>query len=142
MLYEVITSITDEVAGIKDLIAEHEVRIRHGMQAYALLQRLRGGEVTDELKAEFDTRITSYNVCYTKLLRAFAADVTVTEPYARAVAPGQPNSAIFMRLSNQGDSALQLVSASTPAAKVVELHTHTNDQGVMKMRRIDAIDLV
>ncbi len=72
---------------------------------------------------------------------AFAADVTVTEPYARAVAPGQPNSAIFMRLSNQGDSALQLVSASTPAAKVVELHTHTNDQGVMKMRRIDAIDL-
>jgi len=72
---------------------------------------------------------------------AFAADVTVTEPYARAVPPGQPNSAVFMHLNNQGSDALKLVAASSPAAKVVELHTHTNDQGVMKMRRIDAIDL-
>lgn len=71
---------------------------------------------------------------------AVAADVDVTNAYARATAPGQPNSAVFMQLSNQGD-ATSLVSASSSAAKVVELHTHTHDQGVMRMRRIDAIEL-
>jgi len=47
-------SIDEEVTGIKDLIIEHEARIRNGMHAYALLQRLRNGEVNDEIKAEFD----------------------------------------------------------------------------------------
>lgn len=47
-------SIDEEVIGIKDLIIEHEARIRNGMQAYALLERLRNGEETDALKAEFD----------------------------------------------------------------------------------------
>lgn len=47
-------SIDEEVIGIKDLITEHEARIRNGMQAYALLERLRNGEETDALKAEFD----------------------------------------------------------------------------------------
>ncbi len=71
---------------------------------------------------------------------AMAADVEVEGPYARATAPSQPNSAVFMQINNQGD-ATQLVSASSSAAKVVELHTHTQDQGVMRMRKIDAIEL-
>lgn len=71
---------------------------------------------------------------------AMAADVAVEGPYARATAPGQPNSAVFMQINNQGEAA-RLVSASSSAAKVVELHTHTQDQGVMRMRQIEAIDL-
>ncbi len=71
---------------------------------------------------------------------AMAADIAVESPYARATAPGQPNSAVFMQIRNQGE-ATSLVAASSNAAKVVELHTHTNDQGVMRMRQIDAIDL-
>jgi cytochrome d ubiquinol oxidase subunit I len=47
-------SLDEQVTGIKDLIVEHEQRIRNGMYAYELLQRLRNGEETDELKAEFD----------------------------------------------------------------------------------------
>ncbi|SEI76016.1 cytochrome d ubiquinol oxidase subunit I [Allopseudospirillum japonicum] len=34
-------SLDEEVTGIKDLIAEHEIRIRRGIQAYALLTQLR-----------------------------------------------------------------------------------------------------
>lgn len=71
---------------------------------------------------------------------ALAADVTVEGAYARATAPGQPNSAVFMQLNNQGE-ATSLVNASSNAAKVVELHTHIHDQGVMRMRKIDAIEL-
>ncbi|MBP0050012.1 copper chaperone PCu(A)C [Marinobacterium sp. AK62] len=69
-----------------------------------------------------------------------AAEVEVQSPYARATAPGQMNSAAFMQLNNTGEP-LKLVAASSPAAEVVELHTHTQDQGVMRMRRIDAIEL-
>src|SRR5690606_35007758 len=32
-------SVTEEVTGITDLIAQHELRIRRGMEAYALLQK-------------------------------------------------------------------------------------------------------
>ncbi|MBT00202.1 MAG: copper chaperone PCu(A)C [Oceanospirillaceae bacterium] len=69
-----------------------------------------------------------------------AADVTIKEPYARAVPPGQPNSAIFLEIENRGN-AIQLVGAESSAAQVVELHTHTQENGVMRMRRIDAIEL-
>ncbi|NEV62786.1 copper chaperone PCu(A)C [Thiorhodococcus minor] len=74
-------------------------------------------------------------------LAASAAEVSVADPYARAVPPGQPNSAAFMALSNEGKEARALVAARSDAAEVVELHTHIMDDGMMKMRRIDKIDL-
>ncbi|GGB95659.1 transporter [Marinobacterium zhoushanense] len=71
----------------------------------------------------------------------WAADVQVSDPYARAVAPGQPNSAAFMQLENRSDKAISLTGAASGVAQSVELHAHIEDQGVMRMRRIDAIDL-
>lgn len=68
-------------------------------------------------------------------------DIQIQHAYARAVPPGQPNSAAFMTLHNKGDAANAVVSASSPAAKVVELHTHTMDGGMMKMRKIEKIDI-
>ncbi|MGX9463485.1 cytochrome ubiquinol oxidase subunit I [Shewanella sp. A14] len=47
-------SLTEEVTGIKDLVKEHEVRIRNGMVAYALLEKLRAGDDTPEVRAQFD----------------------------------------------------------------------------------------
>ncbi|WP_432695822.1 copper chaperone PCu(A)C [Marinobacterium sp. YM272] len=72
---------------------------------------------------------------------AFAADVSVIDPYARAVPPGQPNSAAFMQISNNGDEAVTLTGAATSAAGTAELHAHIQDEGVMRMRRIDGIEL-
>jgi copper(I)-binding protein len=70
-----------------------------------------------------------------------AEAVKVTGAYARAVPPGQPNSASFLILTNGSDTDHRLVDAESPAAKVVELHTHINDNGMMKMRRVDGIDI-
>lgn len=39
-------SITEEVTGIKDLIANHEVRIRNGMVAYQQLEQLRARPIS------------------------------------------------------------------------------------------------
>jgi copper(I)-binding protein len=67
--------------------------------------------------------------------------IQIQHPYARAVPPGQSNSAAFMTLRNPGDIANAVVSASSPAARAVELHTHTMDGGMMKMRRVEQIEL-
>ena len=73
---------------------------------------------------------------------AWAADpIAVSDAYARAVPPGQPNSAAFMTLTNRSDQARALVTATSPAAKTVELHTHTNEGGLMRMRRIERIEI-
>jgi Cytochrome bd-type quinol oxidase, subunit 1 len=42
-----------EVTGIKDLIVQHEARIRNGMVAYSQLEQLRAGDTSPELKAAF-----------------------------------------------------------------------------------------
>ncbi len=47
-------SLDEQVIGIKDLIAEHEQRIRRGMNAYALLQQIRGGDRSANTLAAFD----------------------------------------------------------------------------------------
>ncbi len=68
-------------------------------------------------------------------------DVVIDGAYVRAVPPGQPNSAAFMQVSNKGSTAHSLVSGSSPAAEVVELHTHTMEGGMMRMRQVEKIDL-
>lgn len=70
-----------------------------------------------------------------------AAQIVVSDAHARAVAPGQPNSAVFMQLQNNDTQDHTLISASSEVAAAVELHNHVNEGGVMKMRQVDKIDL-
>jgi copper(I)-binding protein len=70
-----------------------------------------------------------------------ADQVEVEDPYVRGVPPGQPNSASFLRLTNHGSVDSALVGARSPVAKVVELHTHTMEGGMMRMRPVEKIDL-
>lgn len=70
-----------------------------------------------------------------------ADKVTVSDPYVRAVPPVVRTSAAFMQLQSSDDVERFLVDAETPAAGAVELHMHTMDDGVMRMRRIPHIHL-
>jgi copper(I)-binding protein len=71
-----------------------------------------------------------------------AADlIEVRDPYARAVPPGLPNSAAFLALINNSAVAHALVGAESPVAKVVELHSHTMEGGMMRMRPVERIAL-
>lgn len=70
-----------------------------------------------------------------------ADDVQISGAYARAVPPGQPNSAAFLTLNNGSGTDHELVDAESPVAKVVELHTHINKDGMMQMRRVEKIDV-
>ena len=54
--------------------------------------------------------------------------------------PGQTTGVAFMRLDNYGEDD-RLLAISSPVSGRIELHTHLNEDGVMKMRRVDGIAL-
>lgn len=70
-----------------------------------------------------------------------ADEVLIANPYVRAVPAVMQNSGAFMTFENTGGADHAVVSAFSSAAKVVELHTHVNDGGVMRMRQIPRIDV-
>lgn len=70
-----------------------------------------------------------------------ADDVVVHEPYVRLAPPNAQATGAFMVLKNTGSKDAKLVKAANPASRLTELHTHINDQGVMRMRQVPAIDL-
>ena len=70
-----------------------------------------------------------------------AAGVSVEHAYARSVPHGQPNSAAFMVLKNATAHDRALVEARSSVSKVVELHTHKKEGGMMRMRRIDKMEI-
>ena len=67
--------------------------------------------------------------------------IEISDPYARTSRPGAPTGAAFMVLKNTGSEDDRLISASSDIAARVELHTHINQDGVMKMRQVQQIEL-
>jgi copper(I)-binding protein len=67
------------------------------------------------------------------------AQVTVTEPWARATVAQQTASGAFMQL--RSPVAARLVAVSTPVAASAELHKMEMTGQMMKMRQVDSIDL-
>lgn len=70
---------------------------------------------------------------------AFAADITVSHPWARATAPHAMAGGAFMTLI--APSADALVGASSPVAQTAEVHETVNDKGVMKMLPVPSLAL-
>jgi copper(I)-binding protein len=69
---------------------------------------------------------------------ARAGDVAIEAPWTRAAGLGG-NGAGFMTLRNTGAAPDRLLAAASPAARVVELHTHIRDGDVMRMRPVGDI---
>lgn len=67
-------SLDEEVTGIKDLIAEHEARIRSGMIAYEMLQKLRRGEASEAERQLFE--VHQVDLGYALLLKRYTPNVT------------------------------------------------------------------
>ena len=67
-------SADEKVTGLKDLIAEHEDRIRSGMIAYGALQKLRAGDKSHETRALFDEH--QHDLGYALLLKRYTPTVT------------------------------------------------------------------
>lgn len=76
----------------------------------------------------------------TIVIDAATPSVLISDGYIMAPLKGRDIAAGYFIAENQGE-AVSLVSASSPSAATVELHTHSMADGVMKMRKVDAVDL-
>lgn len=66
----------------------------------------------------------------------------VEAAWARPTVKGQPAGGGFLRIDNTGGPADRLVGATAGgAATAVELHSMSMEGDVMRMRRVDAIDI-
>jgi copper(I)-binding protein len=69
-----------------------------------------------------------------------AGAIRIAAPWTRAMRAGGTGAG-FMVIRNTGTAPDRIVSARSPVARVVELHTHIRDGDVMRMRPVPAIDL-
>jgi copper(I)-binding protein len=85
-----------------------------------------------------------------KILAAFAAatatvvlpawaEVSVREPWVRGTMPAQKSTGAFMEIVSDENAAA--VSASSPVARLVEIHSMSIENGIMRMRRLNQLEL-
>ncbi|RTL44216.1 MAG: copper chaperone PCu(A)C [Burkholderiales bacterium] len=77
--------------------------------------------------------------CGSLFLASASAQVVVKDAWVRATVPQQQATGAFMQLTAAQDS--RLVSVSSSAVPIVEVHEMTMDGGVMKMRAIASLPL-
>lgn len=61
--------------------------------------------------------------------------------YATPTPPNAANGAVFMEIKNQGKSSVKILSAASGVSKVVEIHTMSHENGMMKMHKLDDFSL-
>ncbi|MFM9827877.1 MAG: copper chaperone PCu(A)C [Sphingomonas sp.] len=60
----------------------------------------------------------------------------IGHPWSRETAPGQSAGGGFLTITNNGKQADRLISAASPAAEQVQIHTVSMTGGVMRMREL------
>lgn len=77
-------------------------------------------------------------------LAAFAGDhaaVTISGAWVRALPPGQPNTAAYLAIENQGKTSVAVVGASAEVASSVEFHTTIEVEGYQRMAQLEQLEL-
>jgi hypothetical protein len=91
--------------------------------------------------------LSSTAVALALLVAALAGPATAESPIhvdnarARATIGSGHTSAIYLTLRNAGAAADRLIGVASEVAKSTELHTTIHDQGIMKMRPLDGVDV-
>lgn len=67
-------------------------------------------------------------------------NLSIENARLRLPAPGQTTAAVFFDIINTG-GADELLSATSPISKNVEIHTHLHEDGVMKMRKVETVKI-
>jgi copper(I)-binding protein len=63
------------------------------------------------------------------------SQAAVTEAYIHLPLPGKSTTAGYFTITNSSKQAVVLTGVETDIAARAELHSHTHDQGVMRMRK-------
>lgn len=68
-------------------------------------------------------------------------DLVIEQPWTRATPKGASVAVGYLTIRNNGTSPDKLVGGSADFAEAVQVHEMSNANGVMKMRRIDGLDI-
>lgn len=66
-------------------------------------------------------------------------DLVVEDAYVYLPIPGRTSTAAFFTLRNNAAQAATLVGVKTESARAAELHSHSHEDGMMRMRREDRV---
>lgn len=69
------------------------------------------------------------------------APLSIEDGWVYAPLAGRSMTGGFGMLVNQSDAPIRIVGARSPAARVVELHEMAHVGGMMRMRKLDAVDM-
>jgi copper(I)-binding protein len=73
--------------------------------------------------------------------RADAQKIEVRDAFARATIGASMNGVVYLTVENRAAVPDRLLGATTPAAERAELHEHRRDGNVLRMRRLDAVEV-
>lgn len=72
---------------------------------------------------------------------AQAVEVDIANVWLRESIPGSENGAAYFTITNQQAETVRLVGAATTAARAAEVHEHVMRDGMMRMRRVPALEI-
>ncbi len=73
-------------------------------------------------------------------LPAMEQGIVISNAMVRPPFPGRTMTAGYMQIAN-GGPADRLIAAESDIAERVEIHTHKMEDGIMKMRKVNGVDL-
>lgn len=82
--------------------------------------------------------VTSFALLATDLTAAPPV-VQITDAWARATVPGQKVAGVYLQIRSPRDA--RVVAVQSEAAASAEIHSMSTEQGVMRMRKLDALTL-
>ncbi|CAM4348671.1 copper chaperone PCu(A)C [Pseudoalteromonas ostreae] len=70
-----------------------------------------------------------------------ASNIVVSNAQVRGFLPGSQSSVGYLTLFNHGDTTVTLIKASLEGLGRVEVHEHRHVNGMMKMKKVDALEI-
>jgi len=68
-------------------------------------------------------------------------NIGMGQGWVRATPPGTANTGAFLHIHNRGDQGDELIGASSPIARTVELHNVRMNDGMMQMYPVEGIEI-
>lgn len=72
---------------------------------------------------------------------SWAGPISIENAYIRLLPPTQSITGAFMVLKNTSQSDVALVHVQTDISRLAELHTHLQENGMMRMRQLEKINI-
>jgi len=69
------------------------------------------------------------------------AEIVIADPWIRETPPGRTVAAGYLEIHNRGEQARTLLGAQSPNASRVEMHAMLHEDGMMRMREVEVIEV-